>query len=76
MFYKTITISILLLLVATLISAQRSRYIYLGDDMATKYQSGNILRDAADNSFINFLEYQTLRQLLLKDTENSKVERE
>ena len=75
MFYKSITTSILLLLTAIVINAQRRRYIYLGDNMATKFQSGNFLRDPVDNSFINFLEYQTLRQLLLKDTENSITNR-
>jgi hypothetical protein len=76
MTYKYIATSVLLLFTVIAINAQRRRYIYVGDNMQTKFQSGNILRDPVDNSFINFLEYQTLRQLLLKDTENSKVERE
>jgi len=76
MFYKTIITSFLFLLVATLINAQGGRYIYLGDDMATKFESGNIIRDSFDYSFIHFLGYQTIRQELLKDTENSIVNRE
>ena len=75
MFYKSIITSVLLLLTAIAMNAQRRRYIYLGENMSTKFQLGNILRDSIDNSTINFLEYQTLRQLLLKDTENSTVNR-
>ena len=76
MFYKISITSILFLSAATLINAQGGRYIYLGDEMVTRFESGSIIRDSFDYSLIHFLKYQTIRQELLKDTENSIVNRD
>jgi hypothetical protein len=61
MFYRVMIIAVLFLSSAMISHAQASRRIYLGDDMATKFDSGMIRRSVVGRySFFEFLGYQTL----------------
>ena len=62
------TILLILLIRAGLDSqAQNIGRIYLGDDMATKFDEGYIIRNKGDYSFFEFLGCQTLWHEMISD---------